>query len=90
MAFQMTAPSPDALALKALEFLANSPDNLDEFLAAAGINGLELRERIEEPAVLASVVDFILKNEGLLMEFCDTASIRPRDVHAAQHALSNL
>ena len=90
MAFQMTAPSSDALALKALEFLANSPDNLGEFLAAAGINGLELRERVEEPAVLASVVDFILRNEGLLMEFCDTASIRPRDVHAAHHALSNL
>jgi hypothetical protein len=86
----MTPHSAEALALKALEFLANSPDNLDVFLSATGVNGSELLERAEEPAVLAAVVDFMLKDEGLLLEFCDTASIRPRDVHAALHVLTNL
>jgi hypothetical protein len=86
----MTPHSAEALALKALEFLANSPDNLDVFLSATGVNGSELLERAEEPAVLAAVVDFMLKDEGLLIEFCDTASIRPRDVHAALHVLTNL
>lgn len=90
MAPQMTPQSAEALALKALEFLANSPDNLDVFLSATGVNGSELLERAEEPAVLAAVVDFMLKDEGLLLEFCDTASIRPRDVHAAHYVLSNL
>jgi hypothetical protein len=90
MAGQMTPQSAEALALKTLEFLANSPDNLDGFLAVTGINGYELRERAEEPVVLAAVVDFMLKNEGLLIEFCDTASIRSRDVHAALHVLTNL
>ena len=90
MAPQMTPQSAEALALKALEFLANSPDNLDVFLSATGVNGSELLERAEEPAVLAAVVDFMLKDEGLLLEFCDTASIRPRDVHAAHDVLSNL
>jgi hypothetical protein len=86
----MTRQSAEALALKALEFLANSPDNLGVFLSATGVNGSELLERAEEPAVLAAVVDFMLKDEGLLLEFCDTASIRPRDVHAALYVLSNL
>ena len=86
----MTPHSAEALALKALEFLANSPDNLDVFLSATGVNGSELLERAEEPAVLAAVVDFMLKDEGLLIEFCDTASIRSRDVHAALHVLTNL
>ena len=90
MAPQMTRQSAEALALKALEFLANSPDNLGVFLSATGVNGSELLERAEEPAVLAAVVDFMLKDEGLLIEFCDTASIRPRDVHAALHVLTNL
>lgn len=86
----MTPQSAEELALKALEFLANSPDNLGVFLGATGVNASELLERAEEPAVLAAVVDFILKDEGLLLEFCDTASTRPRDVHAALHVLSNL
>ena len=90
MAGQMTPSSAEAVALKALEFLANSPDNLDGFLAVTGINGYELRERAEEPVVLAAVVDFMLKDEGLLIQFCDAASIRARDLHAAHHVLSNL
>ena len=80
----MTPQSAEALALKALEFLVNSPDNLDGFMAVTGINGFELRERVEEPTVLAAVVDFMLKNEGLLIEFCNTASIRPRESQPGQ------
>ncbi len=90
MATLMTPDAAEALALKALEFLANSPDNLDGFMAITGINGDELRARLEEPAVLAAVLDFMLKNEGLLVEFCDTASIKPRDVHIAAHVLTDL
>ncbi len=86
----MTPQSAEELALKALEFLANSPDNLGVFMGATGVNGSELLERAEEPAVLAAVIDFMLKDEGLLIQFCDTASIRPRDLHAALHVLSNL
>lgn len=86
----MTPQSAEELALKALEFLANSPDNLGVFMGATGVNGSELLERAEEPAVLAAVVDFMLKDEGLLIQFCDTASIRPRDLHAALYVLSNL
>lgn len=86
----MTPNAAEALALKALEFLANSPDNLEMFMAATGINGDELRERLEEPTVLAAIIDFMLKNEGLLVEFCDATSIRAREIHLASHLLSNL
>jgi len=86
----MTPNAAEALALKALEFLANSPDNLEMFMAATGINGDELRARLEEPTVLAAIIDFMLKNEGLLVEFCDAASIRAREIHLASHVLSNL
>jgi hypothetical protein len=85
----MTPVTAEALALKALEFLVNSPNNLDGFMAVTGINGAELRDRLEEPAVLAAVIDFMLKNERLLIEFCETTSIGPRDVHAASYVLSN-
>jgi len=86
----MTPNAAEALALKALEFLANSPDNLEMFMVATGINGDELRARLEEPTVLAAIIDFMLKNEGLLVEFCDAASIRAREIHLASHVLSNL
>lgn len=86
----MTPDAAEALALKVLEFLANSPDELEGFMATTGINADELRERLEEPTVLAAVTDFILKNEGLLVQFCDAASIKARDIHMASHVLSNL
>ncbi|HTO40186.1 MAG TPA: DUF3572 family protein [Rhizomicrobium sp.] len=86
----MTPDTAEALALKALEFLANSPDPLDSFMAASGINAGDLRDRLEEPAVLAEVVDFMLKNEPLLAEFCENSSARARDLHLAHHVLTNL
>lgn len=80
----------EAIALKALKFLAESPDNLNGFQAASGINGLDLRNRIEDPQLLAGVIDFLLKNEELLIGFCQKTSTRPRDVHLCQRVLSNL
>lgn len=86
----MAPESAEILALKTLEFLANSPDNLSAFLASTGINSYELRSRIGDPALLAAIVDFVLRNEEVLTEFCDAASVRPRDVHIAHQVLSDL
>ena len=40
-----------------------------------------------EPEVLAAVLDFLLRNEALLVDFCDSTSIAARDVHMAHHLL---
>jgi len=86
----MTPDTAEVLALKALEFLINSPDPLESFLSASGINPGDLKDRLGEPAVLAEVLDFMLKNEPLLIEFCENAPGRARDLHHAHHVLTNL
>lgn len=86
----MTPDTAETLALKALEFLINSPDPLDSFMSASGINAGDLKDRLGEPAVLAEVLDFMLRNEPLLIEFCENSSARARELHLAHHVLTNL
>jgi hypothetical protein len=47
-----------------------------------------LRERADEPEFLVSVLDFLLTNEELLLDFCDRTSTDVRAVHMARHILS--
>ncbi len=87
MVGRMTPETAETIALQALAHLAAAEEDLDRFLAVSGLDAASLRTRAGEPEVLASVLDFLLQNEALLVHFCDTASIPPRDVHMAQHIL---
>lgn len=85
------ALTPDhaaTLALQALAFLVASEPDMDRFLDQTGLDTASLRARADEPDFLASVLDFLLSNEELLLRFCDEASIDVRSVHMARHVLS--
>jgi hypothetical protein len=86
-----TRPTPDqsaTTALKALTFLANSDGALERFLAASGAGWEVVRERADEPEFLASLLDFLLSDEGLLVDFLDESKLDVRAVHMARHVLS--
>ena len=83
----MTPESAQTLALKALGFIANSEGALDRLMELSGLDRLTLRERAAEPEVLASLLDFLLQDEGLLVDFCQDESVDPKDVHMARHLL---
>lgn len=80
--------SAETIALKALAFLAESPDSLDTFMAASGLTPEMLKARAGEPEFLGAVLDFLLAQEELLVAFCEAESLEPRFVHAARRALS--
>ncbi|HEV2560586.1 MAG TPA: DUF3572 domain-containing protein [Rhizomicrobium sp.] len=83
----MNAASAEILALNALAFLVNSPEDLDRFMALSGIEPAMLRERAADPEFLAAVVDFLLVNEQLLKSFCEAEALDPRILHIARRAL---
>lgn len=77
----------ETLALKALSYLAHSPEDLDRFVTLSGVAPADLRARADDPEILAAVLDFVLTDDGRVTGFCEDAGIDPRELHAARRAL---
>ncbi len=78
-----TQSNAEIIGLKALAFLAGSPETLDRFLTLSGTDTESFRQRAGEPECLAAVLEFLLTNEALLAHFCEDEDIDPRVVHLA-------
>ncbi len=87
MQARMTPETAEILALKALGFVAVSDGALDRLMELSGLDRDTLRQRAGEREILASLLDFLLGDEGLLVDFCRNQSVDPRDVHMARHVL---
>ena len=72
----ITVDEAEALAARALQFLADEPRLLTRFLAVSGVAPQQLRRAAAEPGFLAGVLDFLLAHEPDLMAF-SAASGRP-------------
>ena len=77
----------EALALRALAFLAEEPERLGRFLAMTGLGPAELRMRAADPELLGGVLDHFLGDERLLLAFADSGAIPPEEVARARRAL---
>jgi hypothetical protein len=77
----------EALALRALAFLAEDPERLGRFLALTGIGPGELRSVATDPALLGGVLDHLLADERLLVAFAEANELEPE---AAAHARRHL
>jgi hypothetical protein len=89
MALRITPNQAATIALKGLAYLVNSQAALDRFLHISGAGWNSLRERADEPEFLASILDFLLSNEALLVSFLSEAEIDVRAVHMARHVLAS-
>ena len=83
----MTETSAEIVALKALAFLMNSEPARDRFLAASGLDVVNLRDRADDPQLLAAVMDYLLSDDELLMGFCEQESLEPKTLHLVRHRL---
>lgn len=87
MRSSITAAAAEALALKALAFLAEAPGAMQRFLAASGADAATIRERAGDPEFLAAATDFLLADEALMAEFCENEALDARTLHLMRHAL---
>jgi hypothetical protein len=88
MLARITREDAETLALEALAFLVDSPEELARFLTLSGIRPAEMRARAEDRAFLAGVVDFLLGEEALLLRFCAARAVDSKTVHFARGRLS--
>lgn len=77
----------EILALQALGWLAGDETRLERFLALSGLDGATLRAEAGNRDTLRAVMDFLLADEELLLDFCEIAQIAPRDFPAYRRRL---
>ncbi|MEM9432764.1 MAG: DUF3572 domain-containing protein [Pseudomonadota bacterium] len=77
-----------ALALDALAWFASTDDLLTVFLGASGADIEDVKRGAEDPAFLASVLDFLLMDDAWVIGFCDSQGVDyTRPLWARQHLL---
>ena len=77
----------EILALEALAWLAGRPEDIERFLDLSGLDARDLRSAVGDRDLLGSVLDFLLANEPLLLDFCQDASTGAQAVHLARRRL---
>jgi hypothetical protein len=78
----------EQLAIQALAFLADDPQELGRFLALTGIEPNEIRAAAQEPGFLAGVLEYICAHEPLLLAFARDKDLEPSEIDRALEALS--
>jgi Protein of unknown function (DUF3572) len=65
------------LALNALVWVLHQPDRADRFLALTGLEGDDIRARINDPALLDAVIGFLEAHEPDLVACAATLDVAP-------------
>ena len=83
----MTPERAETIALDGLGWLAGQDNAIERFLSQSGLDAAALREAAGSREMGVAVLDFLLGNEDLLLQFCESASTAPKQIHLARHVL---
>ena len=67
----------EIVAIQALSFIASDPERLGLFLAEPGIGPETLRTAASDPRFLASVLDFIMRDDATVKAFAESRNSIP-------------
>ena len=82
-----TSPEPgQAMAIKALSFLAADGWRLEKFLSVTGLGPHNLRAAAD-PGFYGSILGYLASDETLLLAFAANSGVAPEEVARALHAL---
>jgi hypothetical protein len=77
----------EIVAIQALSFVASEPERLGQFLAETGLGPETLRSAAADPQFLASVLDFVLRDDATVTAFAKASEHHPTTIAAARQAL---
>ena len=83
----MPRDDAEALAIRALAFVAADAALLPRFLSITGIEASQVRAAAREPGFLAGVLEFLLAHEPTRLAFAGAEGLDPAAVAAALRAL---
>ena len=79
----------EIVAVQALGFIASEPERLGLFLAETGIGPETLRTAAADPQFLASVLDFVLRDDATVKAFATVSQLHPTNIAAAREVLGD-
>ena len=77
MQFKVDRDAAEAIALKALSFIARDEEIFTSFLQISGASPQSLKDGLSDRFFLAGVMAFLLSQEPLLIEFCQFEKLDP-------------
>ena len=83
----MKRDAAQSIAILALSYLSRDQDRLDRFTGWTGLDIDDLAQAVANPDMLGGVLDYVLTDEQLLMEFAEDAGIAPEEPARARQAL---
>jgi hypothetical protein len=79
----------EIVAVQALSFIAAEPERLGLFLAESGIGPETLRSAAADPRFLASVLDFVMRDDATVKAFAQVSKLHPTNIAAARQVLGD-
>jgi Protein of unknown function (DUF3572) len=79
----------EIVAVQALSFIAGDSERLGLFLAESGIGPESLRAAAADPRFLASVLDFVMRDDATVKAFAGVSQLHPTNIAAAHQALND-
>ncbi len=67
--------SAETLAAQVFSWATEDADRLNEFMAMTGASPADLVRNITSPAFLGTVLDFLLTDDAMIKDFCDTRGL---------------
>lgn len=86
----MSKDSAETLALEALAFIAGDEELLPRLAGATGAGLSDARERAQDPAFLAGILEFLCMEDRWIRRFCDDRGLRYEAPMQALAALGGL
>jgi hypothetical protein len=79
----------EIVAVQALSFIAGDPERLGLFLAESGLGPETLRTAAADPHFLASVLDFVMRDDATVKAFAAQSELHPTNIAAAREVLGD-
>jgi Protein of unknown function (DUF3572) len=77
---RLSRDDAETIGLRALGFMAEDEDRLGRFMGDTGVAPDDLRQHASSPQVLTAVLDYLSRDESLLLMFAANAAIPPEQI----------
>jgi len=71
----LSQKTAETIGLQALTWLAGHDDLLPVFMGATGVGEDDIRNSVQDPDFMGSILDFIMQDDAWVVEFCDHVNL---------------
>lgn len=85
--YLMTQDEAGTIAAQALRFIAGDEERLARFFSLTGLSSQTIANNAGDVTFLAGILDHLLSDEAMVLEFCENLTLPPQAPAQAQAVL---